>query len=381
MQPRLILDISYAELFSIFSPLGQWVDGVAGFRFGQEGAVVCLSARSGFHALLKTLALPVHTPLIFSAITIETMVAIAQEHQLEPCFVDVQPETMLPDPQALDALLAQTQAKVVVIAQLYGCVSSLQAHSAVCKKHGALLVEDCAQAFSGNFHLGDAAADYSLFSFGPIKRCTALGGGVIVGNNAAILKTIESLFYTWPRKTDTWFIRRALKFMALKIASVPLVYSGLLGLLSALGKDADAFIGSIARGFQAGAITPQLEYRPSPRQLRLLQRRLKSAQHSEQRKLSAQNALAQAQRLFPTPFARLGLAAQKNAYWLNPVLVADGADSAAAPITPTQAIALLRQHGMDATRGATSMRAFGDAQQCPHAHRIMQQVVYLPLMP
>ncbi len=395
MRPRLLLDISYSDLLSVFTPLNATLKNDA--LTPAKGAntmplfplsLVCLSARSAFHALLQNLALPKAAPIIYSAITIETMVAIAHEHGLTPHFVDVAPETMLPDPADLDALLAQTGAKVVVIAQLFGCVSSLQELGDVCKKHGALLVEDCAQAFSGDFHLGDAAADFSLFSFGPIKRFTALGGGILVGKNQselvniASIASIANIVNAWPCKADVWFFQRTLKFLALKITSTPLIYTALLQTLAALGKDADAIIGSIARGFQAGRITPQLQFRPSPRQQRLLLRRLSAAMHSAQRSLAAAQSLHTTQKLLqnqsePVVLQPLGGAAQKNAHWLMPVLVTE-------PAQPSQLVKQLRQFGYDATQGATSMRAFsgegrGDKQLCPNAQRIIRQVVYLPL--
>ena len=392
MRPRLLLDISYPDLLSVFTPLNATLknDALTPAKGANTiplfpQALVCLSARSAFHALLQNLGLPKAAPIVYSAITIETMVAIAQEHGLTPHFVDVAPATMLPDPADLDALLAQTGAKVVVIAQLFGCVSSLQAHGEVCRKHGALLVEDCAQAFSGDFHLGDAAADFSLFSFGPIKRFTALGGGILVGKNQSELVNIASIaniVNAWPRKADAWFFQRTLKFLALKITSTPLIYTALLRALVGLGKDADAIIGSIARGFQAGRITPQLQFRPSPRQQRLLLRRLSAATHSAQRSLAAAQSLQTTQKLLqnqsePVVLQPLGGAAQKNAHWLMPVLVAE-------PAQPSQLVKQLRQFGYDATQGATSMRAFsgegrGDKQLCPNAQRIMRQVVYLPL--
>jgi perosamine synthetase len=375
MRPRLILDISYADLWSICAPLKpngaiNMADTPALF----VKPTVCLSARSAFHALLQTLALPQAAPIVYSAITIETMVAIAQEHQLKPHFVDVDAATMLPNPADLDAVLTQTGAKIVVISQLFGCVSSLQGLGDVCRKHGALLVEDCAQAFSGDFHLGDPAADFSLFSFGPIKRFTALGGGIIVGKNEPMLEQIAHIVSTWPRKADAWFVKRAAKFLALKLASTPFIYTALLRTLSALGKDADAIIGRIARGFQAGSITPQLQYQPSPRQQRLLARRLAAThatKHSETRAQAAHHMVATTQKLLPNlALERLGSAALKNAYWLMPVLVAE----------PDKVVLQLRQLGYDGTQGATSMRAFHTTQQpCPNAQHIMQHVVYLPL--
>jgi perosamine synthetase len=370
MRPRLLLDISYADLFSVFTPYNQ--AAALGDITLFPPHVVCLSARSAFHALLQKLALPPAAPIIYSAITIETMVAIAQEHGLTPHFVDIAPATMLPSAADLDALLAKTGAKVVVIAQLFGCVSSLKAHGDICKKHGALLVEDCAQAFSGDFHLGDSAADFSLFSFGPIKRFTALGGGIIVGKDKLMLDKIAQTIHAWPRKADAWFFKRALKFLALKLVSTPLIYTALLRTLSALGKDADALIGSIARGFQAGRITPQLEFQPSPRQQRLLFRRLNAAKHTPARSAAAAHILQTVQKLLPqTAFETLGNAAHKNAHWLMPVLVNDMVTQ------PANIVIQLRQLGFDATQGATSMRAFGD--HSAQAQRVMRQVVYLPL--
>jgi perosamine synthetase len=373
MRPRLLLDISYADLFSVVAPLPPLNEVVSPTNIKLfPTSVTCLSARSAFHAMLRTLALPHAAPIIYIAITIETMVAIAQEHGLSPHFVDIDPATLLPSAADLDALLAQTGAKIVVIAQLFGCVSPLQAFGDVCHKHGALLVEDCAQAFSGDFHLGDAAADFSLFSFGPIKRFTALGGGIVVGKDKRALDNIGQTIQAWPRKADAWFFKRTLKFLALKIVSTPLIYTALLRILSALGKDADAVIGSIARGFQPGRITPQLEFQPNPRQQRLLFRRLNAAKHAESRSAAAAQILQTVQNLLPTvAFENLGNAAHKYAHWLMPVMVNDTVTH------PANIVIQLRQFGFDATQGATSMRAFGG--DCPNAQRVMRQVVYLPL--
>ena len=86
--------------------------------------------------------------------------------------------------------------------------------------------------------------------------------------------------------------------------------TALLRSLSALGKDADALIGSIARGFQAGRITPQLAHRMSPRQQRLLSRRLNNATHSDARSQSAMQSLHNAQQQLPNvTLQRIGTAA------------------------------------------------------------------------
>lgn len=53
---------------------------------------------------------------------------------------------------------------------------------------GVLLWEDCAQVFTGlEGYLGHPKSDAVFFSFGVIKRATALGGGVARVSNAVIM--------------------------------------------------------------------------------------------------------------------------------------------------------------------------------------------------
>lgn len=58
----------------------------------------------------------------------------------------------------------------------------------VAARHGLLLWEDCAQVFTGlGGYLGHQESDATFFSFGVIKRATALGGGVVRIRDAAVL--------------------------------------------------------------------------------------------------------------------------------------------------------------------------------------------------
>lgn len=55
-------------------------------------------------------------------------------------------------------------------------------------RHGLLLWEDCAQVFTGrDGYLGHPESDAVFFSFGVIKRATALGGGLARIGNTAVL--------------------------------------------------------------------------------------------------------------------------------------------------------------------------------------------------
>lgn len=180
MKPRLKLDIGFKDLLSVFMPVAEDEASlrlnVAHSFGGDRPVVIGLSVRTLFDAALTTLIPSLKTrSIVMSAVNIETMALIAESHGLTVHAVDITPETLLPSPEGLDQALKDSGARIVVIAQLYGAVSDLSALAEVCRRHDAVLIEDAAQAFCGDFHRGDPSADLSLFSFGPVKRATALG--------------------------------------------------------------------------------------------------------------------------------------------------------------------------------------------------------------
>ena len=64
--------------------------------------------------------------------------------------------------------------RAVLVAHLFGTRGSLDGVARVAREHGLLLWEDCAQTFDSPTPCGDARADCSMLSFGPIK--TAIDG-------------------------------------------------------------------------------------------------------------------------------------------------------------------------------------------------------------
>ena len=66
----------------------------------------------------------------------------------------------------------------MLIAHLFGTRLPLQRFAEKAQDHGLLLWEDCAQAFDGRY-AGHPEADAVMFSFGPIKTATSLGGALL----------------------------------------------------------------------------------------------------------------------------------------------------------------------------------------------------------
>jgi dTDP-4-amino-4,6-dideoxygalactose transaminase len=99
-----------------------------------------------------------------------------------PRFVDVLPDTLLIDPDAVAAATGPATAAIIAV-HLFGQMADVDALISVARRHGLALIEDAAQAHGAQLRgrragsVGDAAA----FSFYPGKNLGALGdGGAVV---------------------------------------------------------------------------------------------------------------------------------------------------------------------------------------------------------
>jgi dTDP-4-amino-4,6-dideoxygalactose transaminase len=79
--------------------------------------------------------------------------------------------------------------KAVLVVHLYGQQANMEAILPLAKKHGLLVVEDCAQS-----HGIAPASDAAAFSFYPGKNLGALGdGGAVLARDAELADTVRSL--------------------------------------------------------------------------------------------------------------------------------------------------------------------------------------------
>lgn len=136
--------------------------------------------------------------------TVSATAAAIQATGAVPVFVEIDPASMTMDPAALDAALVLGAVKAVVPVHLYGRPAAMDAILEAARRHGAAVVEDCAQAHGATIAgqavgtFGDAAA----FSFYPTKNLGALGdGGAVVTRDEATAERVRSLRqYGWKRR-------------------------------------------------------------------------------------------------------------------------------------------------------------------------------------
>lgn len=124
----------------------------------------------------------------------------------EPVYVDIDPSTFLMSGATLENALAVVgeKPKVVVVTHLYGALAPMEEILNVARRHGILVLEDCAQSLgarngarqAGNF------GDIATTSFYPTKNLGALGdGGAIFTNNDELARSVRQMRqYGWTSK-------------------------------------------------------------------------------------------------------------------------------------------------------------------------------------
>ena len=103
-----------------------------------------------------------------------------------PVFIDTEEESWNMDPVALEkAFELYPEVKLVVCAELYGFPGRIDLIKQICEKHGALLIEDAAEALGASYGGKPCGSfgDYAAISFNGNKIITGSSGGCLLTNS------------------------------------------------------------------------------------------------------------------------------------------------------------------------------------------------------
>jgi len=338
--------------------------------FWASNTVACLSVRSGVDALLQVLALPAGSEVVVSAITIPHMLDILAKHELVAVPVDLDFDTLSVGTAALRAAITG-RTKAILVAHLFGSRMPMDGIAEVARDAGIMLLEDCAQANDGSGYRGHAESDVAMFSFGSIKRQTALGGGLLRFRDAALADRVRAKQDTYPRQSRLAYLQRVSTMVFIKgVAAYP-VFQLFIAACRLARKDHDATLGTALRGFRHGDLFARLRHQPSAPLLRMLARRLRQSLDVP---IAERVAVVQAVTRAFVELPRPGAGASHHTHWLFPVTTTD----------PQRLKQHLWSKGFDATAGASnllSVPAPEGHRAAENAERFMREVLYLPLYP
>ena len=108
-----------------------------------------------------------------------------------PVFVDIDPGTQLMDPNLIESAIT-SRTKAIIPVHLYGQICQMEPILAIAKKHGLLVLEDCAQAHAAEYQKKRSPiCSVAAFSFYPGKNLGAYGdAGAVVTHDASIYEYV-----------------------------------------------------------------------------------------------------------------------------------------------------------------------------------------------
>jgi perosamine synthetase len=343
--------------------------GVEAYWSDAGDTLAAYSVRSGFDLLLQALDLRQGDEVVFSALNVKGMINIVRRMGLVAVPVDLDVAHMAPAVGLLRQAIGP-RAKVLVVAHLFGSRVDLDPLVAVAKEHGLIVVEDCAQAFDGHAYRGHPAADVSMFSFGPLKTATALGGALLRVRDPALRSRMRALQATYPVQPNAKQLKRVLQFAALKIVTSRPVLGAIYRFFHARGQDYEDALSESVRNVAPLKSSKQLRQQPSVGLLALMARRLARFPDG-----SLADRQTKGERLRQLLGDAVVLPAQANAhhdYWVFPILVDD----------PKAYIERLRAGGFDGANLPRS-QAVEAPEYAPHlepklAARALSDLIVVP---
>ena len=124
-----------------------------------------------------------------------------------PVFIDTEPDSWNMDPVALEkAFELYPDVKIVVCAELYGFPGRMDILKTICEKHGALLIEDSAEALGATLFGKQCGSfgDYSAISYNGNKIITGSSGGCLLTDDIEVANKARKLS-TQARENAPWY--------------------------------------------------------------------------------------------------------------------------------------------------------------------------------
>ncbi|XCP86568.1 DegT/DnrJ/EryC1/StrS family aminotransferase [Roseburia hominis] len=129
----------------------------------------------------------------------------------EAVFIDTEYDTWNMDPAALEkAFEIYPEARLVVLAHLYGTPGKIDEIKRICDRHGALIVEDAAESlgakylYHGEWKETGALGDYNCISFNGNKIITGSSGGMFLTDSKEDADKVRK-WSTQSREAAPWY--------------------------------------------------------------------------------------------------------------------------------------------------------------------------------
>ncbi|KAM3139021.1 hypothetical protein pb186bvf_008832 [Paramecium bursaria] len=321
---------------------------------------------------------PPGTEMIVTGINIPDMMQVLRLHGIIPVPVDVELGTLGCSLEQFKKVISP-RTKGIMLSYVFGSKFDSVDIILWAKQQGLFIIEDEAESFSRPKDTCHPLVDFSTYSFGSIKTCSAFGGSVcILRNNEVLFRKMKALQEKYPKWPQRLFLKRTIKnFIPMFLLNSKFInQKSRWVFINAFPKwDYKEFVVSSIRGFQKDTEDVLSTYRyriPDPMMV-MLTLRFRTFDYEEfltstNRQIAGQKILQKGGLTVP------GHKVEDRKFWLYPVVVPN----------PQLTYKILNSRGIDAYMGVTQLdiveSPIGSSFQYPKKTlEYFKDILYLPI--
>ncbi|MSR78071.1 MAG: DegT/DnrJ/EryC1/StrS family aminotransferase [Candidatus Omnitrophica bacterium] len=167
-------------------------------------AIALNSCTAGLHLSLLAAGIGPGDEVITTDMTFCATLNAVIHSGATPVLVDCFADTFNINPQELETKIT-SKTKAVIVVHFAGRMCDMDSIQSLCKKHGLILIEDCAHAIESEYHgkMSGTFGVFGAFSFYVTKNMTTGEGGMITTDNQEMADKIKILALHGMSK-DAW---------------------------------------------------------------------------------------------------------------------------------------------------------------------------------
>lgn len=215
------------------------------------------SGRSALAACLKAAGLGPEDEVLLSSYTCLAVPTAVIAAGAKPVYIDINPETLNVEADAVNAALSP-RVRAVVVQHTLGKVAPIQAIVEEARKRGVLVIEDCALSVGSSIDGRDVGTfgDAAIFSMELSKTLSCGWGGVLLVNDRELATAVRKYYATLP-EPGRWSSTRDLWQTAISaLCHQPVLYDTVGKYVLYLGFKIGLFRKSTPRAEFDGCISP-----------------------------------------------------------------------------------------------------------------------------
>ncbi len=180
---QAVCDVLRSDFLTTGPVVERFEQQVAAYTHTRYGVAVN-SGTAALHAAMNALGIGPGDEVIVPPITFAATANAVVYQGGTPVFADVDSDTLLIDPDEVEAKIT-SNTRAVVAVDYAGQMCDYPRLKKITQKYGLSLVSDACHAIGGSFegHPAGSLADMSIFSFHPVKGMTTGEGGMVVTND------------------------------------------------------------------------------------------------------------------------------------------------------------------------------------------------------